>query len=271
MPLVVKQGDLVRVRFGNLSAMDHHPIHLHGYNFKITETDGGEIPPAGQWPETTVLVSVGTTRTMEFIADNPGDWAFHCHMTHHVMNQMGHGLPNMLGVDVSGLDEKIRDIIPEYMTMGAKGMGEMGEMGMRVPPNSIPMVGSAGPHGYIDMGGMFTILKVRANLKDYSDPGWYEQPQETLTHLATEADLKRNGISVTPLPSPLSPPHPELMGDGRTNGDEKQPGTSGVGGNSMKGMKDMKSEEVGQPKAASAGSKPADEAALPATPTEHHH
>ena len=81
-PLVVKRGDRVRVRFGNLGAMDHHPIHLHGYQFKIVETDGGQIPEAGQWPETTVLVPVGSARAIEFVADAPGDWAFHCHMTH---------------------------------------------------------------------------------------------------------------------------------------------------------------------------------------------
>src|SRR5690606_41896838 len=61
-------------RCGNLSAMDHHPIHLHGYAFRVTETDGGPIPTAGQWPETTVLVPTGATRTVEFEADAPGDW-----------------------------------------------------------------------------------------------------------------------------------------------------------------------------------------------------
>ncbi|HEY3667092.1 MAG TPA: copper oxidase, partial [Polyangiaceae bacterium] len=60
--LVVKKGQRVRIRIGNLSAMDHHPIHLHGYQFRITETDGGLIPEAGQWPETTVLVPTGSTR-----------------------------------------------------------------------------------------------------------------------------------------------------------------------------------------------------------------
>ena len=98
-PLVVKKGQRVRIRIGNLSAMDHHPIHLHGYQFRVTATDGGEIPESAQQLETTVLVPVGSTRTIEFVANEPGDWAMHCHMTHHVMNQMGHGLPNVIGVD----------------------------------------------------------------------------------------------------------------------------------------------------------------------------
>ena len=52
-----------------------------------------------------MLVPVGTTRTVEFVADNPGDWAFHCHMSHHVMNQMGHNLPNLIGVNKEGFDK----------------------------------------------------------------------------------------------------------------------------------------------------------------------
>src|SRR4029450_10702339 len=98
-PLVAKLGDRVRIRLGNLSAMDHHPIHLHGHQFKITETDGGQIQPSAWWPETTALVPVGSTRTIDFVADQPGDWALHCHMTHHVMTQMGHGIPNMIGIN----------------------------------------------------------------------------------------------------------------------------------------------------------------------------
>ena len=178
-PLVVKTGDRVRIRIGNLSAMDHHPIHLHGYQFTITETDGGVIPEAGQWPETTVLVPVGSTRTVEFTADVPGDWAMHCHMTHHVMNQMGHGLPNMIGVKPGNLDKKVQKLLPNYMTMGETGMGEMGDMGMAVPKNSIPMLGARGKHDYITMGGMFTIFKVRDKLATYEDPGWYENPPGT--------------------------------------------------------------------------------------------
>jgi len=195
-PLVVKLGERVRMRFGNLSAMDHHPIHLHGYYWKVIGTDGGDIPEAGQSPETTVLVPVGATRTVEFIADNPGDWAMHCHMTHHVMNQMGHGLPNLIGVKGDVIDQKVQKLLPDYMTMGQAGMGDMAEMGMAVPPNSLPMVGARGPHDYITMGGMFTILKVRENLQSYEDPGWYKAPPGTQADLADTAALRRDGIEV---------------------------------------------------------------------------
>lgn len=192
-PLVVKLGEVVRIRLGNLSAMDHHPIHLHGHHFKAIATDGGDIPESAQMPETTILVPVGTTRTIEFVADNPGDWAFHCHMTHHVMNQMGHGLPNLIGVKSKEIDKKIQKLLPDYMTMGESGMGEMM---MGSPKNSIPMKGGAGPFGTITMGGMFTIIKIRENLSNYEDPGWYNHGAETLAQVAGEEALKRDGIEI---------------------------------------------------------------------------
>jgi manganese oxidase len=191
-PLVAKYGDRVKIRFGNLSAMDHHPIHVHGVHWKVIETDGGPIPESAQWPETTVLVAVGQTRTVEFIADNPGDWAMHCHMTHHAMNQMGHNVPNLIGVRPGNLDEKVRGFLPGFMTMGDTGMGDMGEMGMKVPRNSLPMVGAPGKHDYIDMGGMFTVLKIRENLTSYDDPGWYDNPQGTVATLAKKEEIERD-------------------------------------------------------------------------------
>jgi len=197
-PLVVKRGERVRIRLGNLSATDHHPIHLHGYRFQVVETDGGAVPPSAQFPETTVLVPVGSTRTVEFVADAPGDWALHCHMTHHIMNQMGHAFPNLVGVRTDGLDEKVRRLLPGYMTMGAAGMGAMSEMQMPVPRNSIPMLGGPGPFGVIGMGGMFTILKVREGITAYDDPGWYGHPPETVASPASAEDLRRDGVEVPP-------------------------------------------------------------------------
>ena len=193
-PLVARKGDRVRIRFGNLSAMDHHPIHLHGYQFRITETDGGRIPEATQFPANTVLVPVGSTRAVEFVADEEGDWPMHCHMTHHAMNQMGHASPNMVGVKSGDLDRKVSPLLPGYMTMGEAGMGEMGEMNMPAPKNSIPMLGGQGPFGLIDMGGMFTILKVREGITSYDDPGWYRHPKGTVAEPASPEDLRRDGI-----------------------------------------------------------------------------
>ncbi len=193
-PLVAERGDRVRIRIGNMSSMDHHPVHLHGYSFVVAGTDGGPIPPSARWPETTVLVPTGSARWIEFTADAPGDWAIHCHMTHHVMTQMSHGIPNVNGIDVRGLDPKVRRVLPGYMTMGHTGMGEMSDMGMAVPANSAPMFGGEGPYSTIDMGGMFTILKVRDRPVDGKDPGWYRPPPGTLARSASKEELARDGI-----------------------------------------------------------------------------
>lgn len=192
-PIVARTGERVRIRVGNLSAMDHHPIHIHGHAFTVVQTDGGVIPEAGRWPEVSVLVPTGSTRTMEFVADNPGDWALHCHMTHHVMTQMSHGIPNLIGVDPSLFDEKLESIAPAYADMGM-GMSMNDGMNSSIPPNSLPMVSTRGPFGYITMSGMFTLLKVRDHLDGDGDTGWYEHPAGTIASRASKAELERDHI-----------------------------------------------------------------------------
>ena len=107
-PLIVRLGDRVRVRLINLG-MDHHPIHLHGHTFYVTGTEGGRIPECAWFPGNTALVGVAQSRDFEFVANNPGNWMLHCHLPHHMMNQMssnvgpmsrnGTGMP--AGVDMN--------------------------------------------------------------------------------------------------------------------------------------------------------------------------
>ncbi len=175
-PLIVKRGDRVRVRLANLS-MDNHPIHIHGHRFQVTGTDAGPVPPSARFHENTVDVPVGATRDFEFVADNPGDWPLHCHKSHHTMNAMSHDVPNMLGVRAGDEDAKIQKVLPGYMTMGNTGMGGMMDMGR--PKNTLPMMTGRGPFGDIEMGGMFTVLKVRDDITTYEDPGWYSHPEGT--------------------------------------------------------------------------------------------
>jgi hypothetical protein len=108
------------------------------------------------------------------------------------MNQMGHKAPNLIGVRPGSGDKEASKLVSGYMIMGENGEADMGEMGMPVPRNSIPMVGMQGKHDYIDMGGMFTVVKVRENLTSYDDPGWYENPPGTLASLASNDELQRD-------------------------------------------------------------------------------
>jgi FtsP/CotA-like multicopper oxidase with cupredoxin domain len=203
-PLVARTGDRVRIRIGNVG-QECHPIHLHGHTFKIVATDGGDIPPSAQWPETTVHVCPGQTRDFEFIA-NAGDWAMHCHRRHHPMNAMGHDIPLMIGVKQVGVEQQIRTLLPDYMTMGETGMEEHATMhGHALPENTLPMMAGEGPFGAIGMGGMFTVLKVRDELPADGDVGWHQNPPGTVA----ESIRKASG----PAPSAkayVCPMHPEV-------------------------------------------------------------
>jgi manganese oxidase len=185
--LVARTGDRVRVRIGNLT-MTNHPIHMHGPNFEVTGTDGGWVPRAARWPEVTTDVAVGQMRAIEFDAV-AGDWAIHCHKSHHTMNAMGHGLPNMIGVDQRGVAERITKLVPDYMVMGDRGMADMGEMEMPLPDNTLPMMTGTGPFGAMEMGGMFSVVKVRDDQPrgSYKDPGWYRHPAGSVAREFTGA------------------------------------------------------------------------------------
>jgi hypothetical protein len=182
-PLAVRLGDRVRVRIGNL-IMTNHPIHLHGHSFEVTGTDGGWVPESARWPETTTDVPVGAIRAFEFTADAPGDWAFHCHKSHHTMNAMGHNIRNFIGANQRGLETTVRRLVPDYVSMGSGGMAEMGTMRHPLPDNTLPMMTGFGQFGPIEMGGMFTVVKVREGLAagDYGDPGPYRNPEGSVAY-----------------------------------------------------------------------------------------
>jgi hypothetical protein len=169
------------VRVGNLS-MTNHPIHKHGEPFEVTCTDGGWVPPGARRPEVTTDVPVGAVRVFEYVADEPGDWAIHCHKAHHTMNAMGHNLKTFIGLQKRDLAGNVRKLVPGYMPMGSSGMAEMGAMEMPMPENTLPMMTGFGQFGPMEMGGMFSVVKVREGLgaDDYGDPGPYRNPEGTV-------------------------------------------------------------------------------------------
>ncbi|UZJ45984.1 copper oxidase [Marinimicrobium sp. C6131] len=180
--LVAQTGERVRIRLGNLS-MWNHPMHLHGVQFHVTGSDGGRWPQSQWRAEVTEIIGVGQTRDLEFEAV-AGDWAFHCHMAHHTMNAMGHGIPNTIGADQSAVEKQIQALVPGYMAMGEHGMAEHQDHTdsghMQGPANTLPMMMGQGPFGNLEMGGMFTLVKVRDRLD--GDPGWYQHPEGTVAH-----------------------------------------------------------------------------------------
>jgi hypothetical protein len=97
-------------------------------------------------------------------------------------------VPTLLGVKQDDLVEKISNLVPDYMAMGETGMAEMSDMAammeMPLPENTLPMMTGTGQYGAIDMGGMFTTLKVREGLarNDYKDPGPYRHPKGTVAY-----------------------------------------------------------------------------------------
>jgi FtsP/CotA-like multicopper oxidase with cupredoxin domain len=206
--LNVRRNDRVRLRIGNLT-MTNHPIHLHGHEFTVTGTDGGAVPPSARWPEVTTDIAVGQMRQIEFVADEEGDWAIHCHKSHHTMNAMGHGLPNRIGVDASDLAGRIAGLIPDYMDMGSRGMAEMAAMKMPLPENTAPMMAGDGPFGPVEMGGMFSVLKVRRDQPhgDYSDPGWHR-------HMPGTQAYEYTGPLAEPPRDPHDGGHAEHAGHG---------------------------------------------------------
>jgi len=94
-PLTVKYGEQVRVRFAN-AMMNSHPIHLHGHQFQITAADGNDLSTYNSMRKNTILISSGETWDIEFNAYNLGTWPLHCHIPHHMTNNMTEGNGGML-------------------------------------------------------------------------------------------------------------------------------------------------------------------------------
>lgn len=142
-PLIARLGDRVRIRFVNLG-MDHHPMHLHGHTFYMTGTEGGRIPESSWWPGNTVLVGVAQARTIEFVANNPGDWMVHCHLPHHMMNQMSSnaGVGNVAEEAMTNgplSQKKAMEAMPEMQhRMGGMQMGQMEPGDIARDANEVP-------------------------------------------------------------------------------------------------------------------------------------
>jgi FtsP/CotA-like multicopper oxidase with cupredoxin domain len=79
-PLPIASGERVELIMVNRTGMSH-PMHLHGHQFQVIEIDGKRFPGAVR---DTVLVPPGRRIVVAFDANNPGLWAFHCHLLYHL-------------------------------------------------------------------------------------------------------------------------------------------------------------------------------------------
>ena len=165
-PMIVKQGERVRLRVVNLG-MDHHPMHIHGHQFYVTGTEGGRIPETAWYPGNTVIVGVAQARDVEFDAIYPGNWMFHCHLPHHMMNQM----VSMVGHNMGGADEAQKKQVPGYpqdmMMIMDKEVAKPQTYGL--------------PAGWTaSMMGMMTLVRVLP-------PAEYDEVQRRIRERITEA------------------------------------------------------------------------------------
>ncbi|WP_289141447.1 multicopper oxidase family protein [uncultured Brevibacillus sp.] len=86
-PLQVKKGDLVKVKLVNKSPKDLHPMHLHGHFFQVLSKNGQPVSGSPLIKDTLNLLP-GEEFVVGFIADNPGEWMFHCHDLGHAAQGM---------------------------------------------------------------------------------------------------------------------------------------------------------------------------------------
>jgi manganese oxidase len=82
----MRVGETLLVRFIGTNSGFIHPMHIHGGPFRIVETDGNPVPPAGQWVKDTVNVGPGERYDVLWKAREPGKWLLHCHIAHHTTN-----------------------------------------------------------------------------------------------------------------------------------------------------------------------------------------
>ncbi|MCO8122006.1 copper oxidase [Stieleria sp. TO1_6] len=170
-PLVCKHGERVRVRLLNFAPMQHHPIHLHGHTFWVTGHEGARIPKSAWVPRNNELVGVAQASSFEIIANNPGDWIFHCHMVHHMMNhmvrQVGPRIRANDSVDqfLANVDQRPAIDVVSDQSMGTPGYPQKMQ-GMEMSPEFMKVIWNrkevAGMRDnyHMSVKGLMTVLRV---------------------------------------------------------------------------------------------------------------
>jgi FtsP/CotA-like multicopper oxidase with cupredoxin domain len=85
---VVAEGDRVRIRMIHAGSAEIHPMHLHGHQFEVVAIDGNPVPVGSRQLRNTQPMMPGEIYDIEFTANNPGAWVFHCHHLGHAAGGM---------------------------------------------------------------------------------------------------------------------------------------------------------------------------------------
>ena len=277
-PLLVRLGSRVRIRFVNMSPIDHHPMHLHGHTFWVTGTEAGRIPESAWMPSNNVLVAVAQAREIEFIANNPGDWVLHCHMFHHMMNHMtvmvGPMARQMRGMPAGanaqsgmGMTQGGPALSSDNGASMGRSMGEQTsvERAMRTGSQEMKMPGQHEGHDMKDMPGMSgkRVPGFPADMMDMH--GMYSQAEINKLNKPETRGMRRNWfMGVEALHTIVRVLPSELYDKVVSGKGEVEPGASVPGGGSgsmpgMPGMPGMKGDMSGPKKGGKAGGH------------EHHH
>jgi len=171
-PLVVKEGERVLIRLINAGHMAH-PVHGHGHTFKLVATDGNPIPLGMEWLKDTVLVGPAERYDLEFVADNPGVWMFHCHIEHHMAN----GMMTVIQYEGHKPTGPAADVLDDTMTHG--------DHGTHATPASTDETGTTPTEAAVITEGEVQVIMV----DDRFQPEWLEVPAgTTVTWLNKGAD-----------------------------------------------------------------------------------
>ncbi len=163
--ILIKKGEHVRMIIYNGSMM-RHPMHLHGHDFRVLNGQGANSPL-----KNVIDIMPMETDTLEFNANNEGDWFFHCHILYHMMSGMGRVFtyqnqsPNPLIPNPALAKRKLYKEDRKLHAMGENDFASNGNDGMVMLQNTRWSIGSEWRLGYNNMHG----YEVETHIGKYLD------------------------------------------------------------------------------------------------------
>jgi Multicopper oxidase len=156
----IKKGELLRLELIN-DTMMHHPIHLHGFFFRLINRHGARSP----LKHTVDLPPMGR-HTIEFEANTAGDWMFHCHLLYHMMAGMG----RVFSVRDDQVPSPAQPFTPQQMPEMTKAMPH-GHSGISLGPKKAGLKQAAalgvnlGEHAH-DMSSLWAAAALESHFSE---------------------------------------------------------------------------------------------------------